>query len=396
MVQSHLEYSATEASNLMCSSASNSQFDGKVVYSPALKVLLAMWHEAELTGIPESPKIIHWLLATQMDLFVYGCVHTDLIVWDIVAEAGHTEIKNHFINPPHFESGAPPSLRFPPHQPCPLSLRFYRRLLTDFPHTNAFSAQLPTCNNTHALNTHHQAIQCPILYLSSVVPEPRIDFPSLRNPLCLFFGRGSNIDSSVLFHAHDQHPLCPLHIAHAHYTNLNKQRTSQQPFEDERGFQSRVLKSYDTTGDDLQAATLLHDRAWGKRVRHAAAHHYFGEHSGQRCAYTSAGSGVDQGGGLVRTRWGTRSTPRHTTACGGWVTGGYGVHAYIRTFLSLPTSITLRVTSRGYAPLRNTHTLLTTMNREECVTAHRRRQDLGDLVLRNRGQTNTNTHLRRR
>ncbi|KAJ3788819.1 WD-repeat-containing protein [Lentinula aff. detonsa] len=142
MVQSYLRHGPTEAFGLVCSSSSNSLFDGKLAYVPALEdiliwdvkkgQMLAMWHEtghrAEVTCILRSPKqdqfavgyadgsIRLWSASTGSVITTFnghkkavsalafdsqgtrlasGSQDTDLIVWDIIAEAGLYRLRGH-------------------------------------------------------------------------------------------------------------------------------------------------------------------------------------------------------------------------------------------------------------------------------------------------------------
>ncbi|RDB22656.1 putative WD repeat-containing protein C3D6.12 [Hypsizygus marmoreus] len=142
MVQSYLKHGATQAFGLVCSSSSNSQFDGKLAYVPALEdvlvwdvkkgQMLAMWHEtghkAEVTCILQSPQkntfavgyadgsIRLWNASTGNAITTFnghkksvtalafdeqgtrlasGSQDTDLIVWDTVAEAGLFRLRGH-------------------------------------------------------------------------------------------------------------------------------------------------------------------------------------------------------------------------------------------------------------------------------------------------------------
>ncbi|KAL0582040.1 beta transducin [Marasmius crinis-equi] len=142
MVQSYLRHGPTQAFGLVCSSSSNSLYDGKLAYVPALEdvlvwdvkkgEMLAMWHEtghrAEVTCIHRSPKpntfavgyadgsIRLWdsssgsVMATfnghkkavtalafneQGTHLASGSQDTDLIVWDVVGEAGLYRLRGH-------------------------------------------------------------------------------------------------------------------------------------------------------------------------------------------------------------------------------------------------------------------------------------------------------------
>ncbi|KIY46629.1 WD-repeat-containing protein [Fistulina hepatica ATCC 64428] len=88
MVQSYLRHGPTQAFGLVCSASSNSVFDGKYAYVPALEDVLvwdvkkgqmiAMWHEtghrAEVTCILRSP---------QKDLFAVGYADGSVRIWDV-------------------------------------------------------------------------------------------------------------------------------------------------------------------------------------------------------------------------------------------------------------------------------------------------------------------------
>ncbi|KAF8826648.1 hypothetical protein HHX47_DHR5000056 [Lentinula edodes] len=142
MVQSYLRHGPTQAFGLVCSSSSNSVFDGKLAYVPALEdvlvwdlkkgQMLAMWHDtghrAEVTCILRSPQKDHfavgyadgsirlWSASTGSVFTTFnghkkavsalafdqegtrlasGSQDTDLIVWDIVAEAGLYRLRGH-------------------------------------------------------------------------------------------------------------------------------------------------------------------------------------------------------------------------------------------------------------------------------------------------------------
>ncbi|KAI1796288.1 WD40 repeat-like protein [Ganoderma leucocontextum] len=142
MVQSYLRHGPTEAFGLVCSSSSNSHYDGKLAYVPALEDILvwdvkkgqqlAMWHEAghraEVTCILRSPQrdsfavgyadgsIRLWSASAQSVLATFnghkkavtalafdetgtrlasGSQDTDLILWDVVAEAGLYRLRGH-------------------------------------------------------------------------------------------------------------------------------------------------------------------------------------------------------------------------------------------------------------------------------------------------------------
>ncbi|KAJ7283753.1 WD-repeat-containing protein [Mycena rebaudengoi] len=142
MVVSYLRHGPTQAFGIVCSSSSNSEYDGKLAYVPALEDILvwdvkkgqmvAMWHEtghrAEVTAVLRSPQkdsfavgyadgsIRLWSAATGSVLTTFnghkkavtalafddrgtrlasGSQDTDLIVWDVVAEAGLFRLRGH-------------------------------------------------------------------------------------------------------------------------------------------------------------------------------------------------------------------------------------------------------------------------------------------------------------
>ncbi|TBU33243.1 WD40 repeat-like protein, partial [Dichomitus squalens] len=142
MVQSYLRHGPTEAFGLVCSASSNSHYDGKLAYVPALEDVLvwdvkkgqqlAMWHEtghrAEVTCILRSPQrdffavgyadgsIRLWSASAQSVLATFnghkkavtaltfdetgtrlasGSQDTDLILWDVVGEAGLYRLRGH-------------------------------------------------------------------------------------------------------------------------------------------------------------------------------------------------------------------------------------------------------------------------------------------------------------
>ncbi|KAG6837545.1 hypothetical protein H0H93_007726 [Arthromyces matolae] len=133
MVKTYSKHVPATAFGLICSSSSNSQYDGKFAFVPALEdVLVAMWHEishiAEVTTILQSPKkhvfavgyadgsIRLWnsnnntviatfnghkksvtALAFDNDgtRLASGSQDTDLILWDVVAEAGLFRLRGH-------------------------------------------------------------------------------------------------------------------------------------------------------------------------------------------------------------------------------------------------------------------------------------------------------------
>ncbi|OBZ76824.1 putative WD repeat-containing protein C3D6.12 [Grifola frondosa] len=142
MVQSYLRHGPTEAFGLVCSSSSNSAYDGKLAYVPALEdilvwdvkkgQMLAMWHEtghrAEVTCILRSPQkdtfavgyadgsIRLWSASSSSVTATFnghkkavtalafdetgtrlasGSQDTDLILWDVVAESGLYRLRGH-------------------------------------------------------------------------------------------------------------------------------------------------------------------------------------------------------------------------------------------------------------------------------------------------------------
>ncbi|EMD40648.1 hypothetical protein CERSUDRAFT_130746 [Gelatoporia subvermispora B] len=142
MVQSYLRHGPTEAFGLICSSSSNSHYDGRLAYVPALEdvlvwdvkkgQMLAMWHEtghrAEVTCIVRSPQKDHfavgyadgsirlWSASAGSVLTTFnghkkavtalafdesgtrlasGSQDTDLILWDVVGEAGLFRLRGH-------------------------------------------------------------------------------------------------------------------------------------------------------------------------------------------------------------------------------------------------------------------------------------------------------------
>ncbi|EAU84697.2 WD-repeat-containing protein [Coprinopsis cinerea okayama7 len=142
MVKSYLRHGPTQAFGLVCSASSNSVFDGRNAYVPALEDVLvwdvkkgemmAMWHEtghrAEVTCIVRSPQrdffavgyadgsIRLWNSISTAVVTVFnghkkavtalafdeqgvrlasGSQDTDLIVWDVVAEAGLYRLRGH-------------------------------------------------------------------------------------------------------------------------------------------------------------------------------------------------------------------------------------------------------------------------------------------------------------
>ncbi|KAG6335537.1 hypothetical protein ID866_3567, partial [Astraeus odoratus] len=161
MVQSYLRHGPTQAFGLICSNSSNSLYDDKVAYVPALEdvlvwdvkrgQMLAMWHEtghrAEVTCIERSPQqnvfgvgyadgsIRLWdrnsasviatfnghkkaVTALAFDShgtrLASGSQDTDLIIWDVVAEAGLYRLRGHrneittirFVTPPALPSSS--------------------------------------------------------------------------------------------------------------------------------------------------------------------------------------------------------------------------------------------------------------------------------------------------
>ncbi|TFK94701.1 WD40 repeat-like protein [Polyporus arcularius HHB13444] len=142
MVQSYLRHGPTEAFGLVCSSSSNSHYDGKLAYVPALEdvlvwdvkkgQMLTMWHEtghrAEVTCILRSPQkdtfaigyadgsIRLWSASSTSVIATFnghkkavtalafdetgtrlasGSQDTDLILWDVVGEAGLYRLRGH-------------------------------------------------------------------------------------------------------------------------------------------------------------------------------------------------------------------------------------------------------------------------------------------------------------
>ncbi|KAJ3573882.1 hypothetical protein NP233_g2154 [Leucocoprinus birnbaumii] len=142
MVQSYLRHGPTQAFGLVCSSSSNSVFDGKLAYVPALEDvlvwdvkkgrMLAMWHEtghrAEVTCIQRSPQsqvfavgyadgsIRLWNAASESVITTFnghkkaitslafdepgtrlasGSQDTDLTIWDVVGETGLYRLRGH-------------------------------------------------------------------------------------------------------------------------------------------------------------------------------------------------------------------------------------------------------------------------------------------------------------
>ncbi|KIP12680.1 hypothetical protein PHLGIDRAFT_97278 [Phlebiopsis gigantea 11061_1 CR5-6] len=142
MVQSYLKHGPTEAFGLVASASSNSVFDGKLAYVPALEdvlvwdvkkgQMLAMWHEtghrAEVTCIIRSPQkdtfavgyadgsVRLWSASEGSVISTFnghkkavtaltfdeagarlasGSQDTDLILWDVVAEAGLFRLRGH-------------------------------------------------------------------------------------------------------------------------------------------------------------------------------------------------------------------------------------------------------------------------------------------------------------
>ncbi|KAG1892575.1 WD-repeat-containing protein [Suillus subluteus] len=142
MVQSYLRHGPTQAFGLICSLTSNSLYDGKLAYVPALEdvlvwdmkkgQMLSMWHEtghrSEVTCMCRSPQenifavgyadgsVRLWnsafisVIATfnghqksvtalafdaQGARLASGSQDTDIIVWDVVAEAGLYRLRGH-------------------------------------------------------------------------------------------------------------------------------------------------------------------------------------------------------------------------------------------------------------------------------------------------------------
>ncbi|KXN83719.1 hypothetical protein AN958_00861 [Leucoagaricus sp. SymC.cos] len=142
MVQSYLKHGPTQAFGIVCSPSSNSLFDGKLAYVPALEDVLvwdvkkgkmiAMWHEtghrAEVTCIRRSPQsnvfavgyadgsIRLWNSTIESVMTTFnghkkavtalafdergtrlasGSQDTDLIVWDVVGETGLYRLRGH-------------------------------------------------------------------------------------------------------------------------------------------------------------------------------------------------------------------------------------------------------------------------------------------------------------
>ncbi|KAI0832523.1 WD-repeat-containing protein [Trametes gibbosa] len=142
MVQSYLRHGPTEAFGLVCSSSSNSHYDGKLAYVPALEdvlvwdvkrgQMLSMWHEtghrAEVTCILRSPQkdvfavgyadgsVRLWSASSTSVIATFnghkksvtalafdetgtrlasGSQDTDLILWDVVGEAGLYRLRGH-------------------------------------------------------------------------------------------------------------------------------------------------------------------------------------------------------------------------------------------------------------------------------------------------------------
>ncbi|KAL1944244.1 hypothetical protein VTO73DRAFT_3429 [Trametes versicolor] len=142
MVQSYLRHGPTEAFGVVCSASSNSHYDGKLAYVPALEdvlvwdvkrgQMLSMWHEtghrAEVTCILRSPQkdvfavgyadgsIRLWSASSTSVIATFnghkkavtalafdgsgtrlasGSQDTDLILWDVVGEAGLYRLRGH-------------------------------------------------------------------------------------------------------------------------------------------------------------------------------------------------------------------------------------------------------------------------------------------------------------
>ncbi|KAF8592773.1 WD40 repeat-like protein [Ramaria rubella] len=100
MVKSYLRHGATQAFGLVCSAGSNSIYDGKLAYVPALEDVLvwdvkkgqqlAMWHEtkhrAEVTVIVQSP---------QKDAFAVGYADGSVRLWNASAGTVVTTFNGH-------------------------------------------------------------------------------------------------------------------------------------------------------------------------------------------------------------------------------------------------------------------------------------------------------------
>ncbi|KAI0049634.1 WD-repeat-containing protein [Auriscalpium vulgare] len=142
MVQSYFRHGPTQAFGIVASPSSNSVYDGKLAYVPALEDVLvwdvkrgemmAMWHEtghtAEVTCIARSPQpdtfavgyadgsIRLWSASAQSPVATFnghkkavtamafdqtgvrlasGSQDTDLILWDVVGEAGLFRLRGH-------------------------------------------------------------------------------------------------------------------------------------------------------------------------------------------------------------------------------------------------------------------------------------------------------------
>ncbi|KAI9512161.1 WD-repeat-containing protein [Russula earlei] len=142
MVQSYLRHGPTQAFGLVCSPSSNSVYDGKFAFVPALEDVLvwdvktgqmvAMWHEtshrAEVTCIERSPKggtfavgyadgsVRLWNVLSKSVVATFnghkravtalafddtgsrlasGSQDTDLILWDVIGEAGLFRLRGH-------------------------------------------------------------------------------------------------------------------------------------------------------------------------------------------------------------------------------------------------------------------------------------------------------------
>ncbi|KAH8106121.1 WD-repeat-containing protein [Cristinia sonorae] len=142
MVQSYLRHGPTEAFGLVASPSSNSHYDGRLAYVPALEDVLvwdvkqgqqlAMWHEsghrAEVSCIARSPQpdtfavgyvdgsIRLWSASTSSVITTFnghkkavtslafdksgarlasGSQDTNIILWDVVAEAGIFRLRGH-------------------------------------------------------------------------------------------------------------------------------------------------------------------------------------------------------------------------------------------------------------------------------------------------------------
>ncbi|KAG6378831.1 WD-repeat-containing protein [Boletus reticuloceps] len=153
MVQSYLRHGPTQAFGLICSISSNSLYDGKLAYVPALEDvlvwdmkkghMLAMWHEtghrAEVTCIQRSPQqnvfavgyadgsvrlwdstlgsvratfnghrkaVTALAFDTQGVKLASGSQDTDLIVWDLVADVDHWHLFFALLDQPSTSTGS--------------------------------------------------------------------------------------------------------------------------------------------------------------------------------------------------------------------------------------------------------------------------------------------------